>query len=75
MQKTYGEKLKLIVGLNVTPGYWPQKNVQNLGKNVIITLKCDYFNECEAGFESINVLVLSEFLKYINGSGSGKLKL
>ena len=47
-------------------------SVQNLGQNVIITFKCDYFNECETGFERINVLVISEFLKYINGSGSGK---
>ena len=37
--------------------------VQNLVQNVIITFKCDYFNECETG---------CEFLKYINGSGSEK---
>ena len=35
--------------------------------------KFDYLNECETGFERIIVLVIREFLKYINSSG--KLKL
>ena len=39
---------------------------------MIIASKYDYFNECETGFKRINVLVISEFLKYINGSGSEK---